>query len=100
MKNQSLKFLKTQMTAVLCKVGIAHQDLKCLSHKFFRAMPNALRVRQSPLSGDPPAALVSPDAISQGETPKANKPGNPDALRVRQSPLSGDPPAALVSPDT
>ncbi|MBP5974824.1 hypothetical protein HW132_19310 [Brasilonema sp. CT11] len=31
------------------------------SHR--RGNPNALRVRQSPTEGNPPAALVSPDAI-------------------------------------
>jgi hypothetical protein len=29
------------ITAVFCKVGIAHQYLKCLSHRLLMAMPNA-----------------------------------------------------------
>jgi hypothetical protein len=47
--------------------------------------PNALRVRQSPLSGDPPAALVSPG-------PSVGKPSSrTGSLRERPSPTAGNP---------
>ncbi|MBW4624488.1 MAG: hypothetical protein KME49_02965 [Brasilonema octagenarum HA4186-MV1] len=123
----------------------AHQHLKRPSYKLLGAMPNALRVRQSPRSGErqvlqrggsfsgeaspenvpwepqreiptegnplrschnagnprkallsaglapqrtgsPPAALVSPDAISQGETQSCEQAGKPG----RQTPRSGE----------
>ncbi|WP_171977223.1 hypothetical protein [Brasilonema sennae] len=47
--------------------------------------PNALRVRQSPRSGDPPAALVSPG-------PSVGKPSSrTGSLRERPSPTAGNP---------
>ncbi|WP_171977121.1 hypothetical protein [Brasilonema sennae] len=41
--------------------------------------PKALRVRQSPTEGDPPAALVSPDPSVGKPSPKLPQRGEPDA---------------------